>query len=152
MASEGRRNSTHESYVRRDAAAARETQIERLHPVEHPSRSKLLTLVASSRLLRCRRRRAKSKIPPFRIATGCHKNSPVEHLHTEAKFPLVKDHLEMLLSQHLASALRPTHPSHAIATAPHGPCSMKETPGHKCEAAVAPYLSNGVIDSAEYRS
>ena len=62
------------------------------------------------------------------------------------------DHLEMLSSQHLASALRPTHPSHAVVTAPHGPRSMKETLGHKCEASVAPYLSNGVIDPAEYRS
>ena len=152
MASEGQERRCLLQRSRCSAAASLETQIERLHPGERPPRSKLPTLVASSRLLRCRRQRAKSKIPPFRIATGCHKNSPVEHLHTEAKFPLVKDHLEMLLSQHLASALRPTHPSHAIVTAPHGPRSMKETPGHKCEAAVAPYLSNGVIDSAEYRS
>ena len=87
----------------------------------------------------------------LRIATGCHKSSTVEHLHMEAKFPLVEDHLLILSSQHLASALRPTHPSHAVVTAPHGPRNMKETLGHKCEASVAPYLSNGVIDPADYR-
>ena len=88
----------------------------------------------------------------LRIATGCHKSSTVEHLHTEAKYPLVKDHLEMLSSQHIASALRPTHPSHTVVTAPHGPRSMKETLGHKCENAVAPYLTNGIVDPSKCRS
>ena len=41
----------------------------------------------------------------LRIATGCVKMTPVDHLHTESKVLKVDEHLKMLCSQHLATCL-----------------------------------------------
>ena len=69
----------------------------------------------------------------------------------EAGVMPVADHLDMLSAQYLASALRPSHPSHAVVTAPSGPRSMKATLQSKHQATVAPYLRNGVIEPATYK-
>ena len=58
----------------------------------------------------------------------------------------------MLSEQSLVSALRPNHPSHATVTAPVGPRHMKNTLSSKHLNSVAPRLSNGITDPAEYRS
>ena len=89
----------------------------------------------------------------LRIATGCHTASTVSHLHQEAKFAPVGDHLNMLAKQHLASCLRPSHPSHAVVKAPSGPRSMKETLKSKFLPALQPHLDNdGNIDPANYNN
>ena len=64
---------------------------------------------------------------------------------------MVRDHLGMLSSQHLASALRPLHPSHVVVMAPCGSRAMKETLGSRRGDSVAPYFSNGTINAAAYR-
>ena len=38
----------------------------------------------------------------LRIATGCHKMSSIDHLHTEAEMLKVKEHSELLSAQYLA--------------------------------------------------
>jgi hypothetical protein len=63
----------------------------------------------------------------LRTVTGCHMKTPIVHLHTECKELKVKDHLDLLSTQFLASAMRPSHTSHSVVTAPAGPCRMKET-------------------------
>ena len=88
----------------------------------------------------------------LRIATGCYSNTTVEDLHLEAKVPLVADHLEMLGAQYLASSLRPSHPSHAIVTAPNGNRDMKKTLYQKHITTVEPFLSNGVLDPLNYKA
>ena len=52
----------------------------------------------------------------LRIATGCHKMSSIEHLHTEAKMLKVKEHSELLSTQYLARCLEPGNVCHPITT------------------------------------
>ena len=61
----------------------------------------------------------------LRIATGCVKMTPIDHLHTEAKVLKVDEHLKLLCSQHLATCLQPNHVSLPIVTADSGPRRMK---------------------------
>ena len=85
------------------------------------------------------------------MATGCHTASSISHLHQEAKFAPVSDHLDMLSKQHLVSCLRPSHPSNAVVKAPSGPRSMKHTLQSKFLPALTPHLNNdGDIESANY--
>ena len=53
--------------------------------------------------------------------------------------------------QQLASTMRPTHPLHAVVSAPRSPRAMKETLGSCRGASIAPHLSNGTVDPAGYR-
>ena len=63
----------------------------------------------------------------LRIATGCHSRASQGHLHTETKVLPIEDSLNLLCRQYLVSALCPSHPSHAIVTAPSGRRPMKNT-------------------------
>ena len=49
----------------------------------------------------------KSNTHRMRIATGCHKMSSIDHLHTEAEMLKVREHLELLSAQYLARCLEP---------------------------------------------
>ena len=63
----------------------------------------------------------------LRIATGCVRMTPVDHLHTEAKILKVDEHLKMLCSQFLATCLQPNHASFPIVTADSGPRRKKQS-------------------------
>jgi hypothetical protein len=63
----------------------------------------------------------------------------------------VKDHLELLCSQYLASAMRPSHPSHEVVTAPPGSCRMKETLHSECFKQVKPHLTDGLMLEINYK-
>ena len=56
----------------------------------------------------------------------------------------------MTATQHLASALRPTHPSHAEATAPKGPRNMKETLSSAFISHLEPHLTDNVLPPGAY--
>ncbi|MEL6803865.1 MAG: reverse transcriptase domain-containing protein, partial [Bacteroidota bacterium] len=56
----------------------------------------------------------------LRIATGCVKMTPIDHLHTEAKTLKVEEHLNLLCSQFLATCMQPDHASFPIVTADSG--------------------------------
>ena len=88
----------------------------------------------------------------LRIATGCHVASSVSHLHQEAQFAFVGNHLNMLCLQLLASASRPTHPSNAIVSIPSGPCSMKKTLQSAFQSQLDPHLADGPVDQGNYNS
>ena len=64
----------------------------------------------------------------------------------------VAEHLGMLSAQFLASALRPSHPSNAIVTAPSGPRKMKHTLYTKHIDRVSPFLTNGATDPTTYNT
>ena len=81
----------------------------------------------------------------LRIATGCHMMSKIDHLHTEARILKVKEHLEMLCAQFLASCLHPLHPSYPIVTADSGPRRKKETLQTRCLPDVAGFMHGGVV-------
>ena len=87
----------------------------------------------------------------LRIAIGCHRKSPIQHLHQEAKLMRVGPHNDMLCAQFLASAMRPHHPSFAIVQQPLGPRVMKHTLSSKFGDKVAPLLQNGIIPQSHYR-
>ena len=52
----------------------------------------------------------------LRIATGCHKMSSIDHLHTEAEMLKVREHSELLSAQYLAKRLEPGNVCHSITT------------------------------------
>ena len=62
-----------------------------------------------------------------RIATGCHKMSSVDHLHTEAEMLKVREHSELLSAQYLARCLEPGNVCHPITTRAAPERRMKET-------------------------
>ena len=63
----------------------------------------------------------------LRIATGCHRMTSIDHLHVEAEIMTVREHLNMLCSQFLATCLQESHPSFPIVTADSGPRTVKQT-------------------------
>ena len=81
----------------------------------------------------------------LRIATGCIKMTPIQHLHTESKILHVKGHLNMLCTQFLATCLQPEHPSFASVTCDSGPRRMKETLQSAYTGRLYRYLSDGRI-------
>ena len=63
----------------------------------------------------------------LRIATGCHKMSSIDHLHTEAEMLRVKEHSELRSAQYLARCLEPGNVCHPITTRAIPERQMKET-------------------------
>ena len=63
----------------------------------------------------------------LRIATGCHKMSSIDHLHTEAEMLKVRKHSELLSAQYLARCLEPGNVCHHITTRAIPERQMKET-------------------------
>ena len=63
----------------------------------------------------------------LRIATGCHKMSSIDHLHTEEEMLKVKEHSELLSAQYLARCLEPGNVCHPITTRGTPERQMKET-------------------------
>ena len=63
----------------------------------------------------------------LRIATGCHKMSSIDHLHTEAEMMKVREHSELLSPQYLARCLEPGNVCRPITTWAIPERQMKET-------------------------
>ena len=61
------------------------------------------------------------------IATGCHKISSIDHLHTEAEMLKVKEHSELLFAQYLTRCMEPGNVWHPITTRAIPERQMKET-------------------------
>ena len=62
-----------------------------------------------------------------RIATGCHKMSSIDHLHTETEMLKVKEHSELLSAQYLARCPEPGNVCHPITTRAIPERQIKET-------------------------
>ena len=78
----------------------------------------------------------------LRIATGCHKISSIDHLHTEAKMLKVKEHSELLSAQYLARCLEPGNVCHPITTRATPERQMKETLYTRHRNTVEPMMVN----------
>ena len=87
----------------------------------------------------------------LRIATGCLKMSPIQHLHSETKVLPVQEHLSLICTQFLARALQPTHPSHPHVVSPPGPRNMKDTLQSLFLPQVQPHLVEGILPPNSYR-
>ena len=87
----------------------------------------------------------------LRIATGCHSNASVSHLHHESKVTLVKEHLQMLSAQMLVKCNRISHPSNALVNEPSGPRRMKQTLSTKHFDEISQFLTNGVIELDDFK-
>ena len=68
-----------------------------------------------------------TKNEALRIATGCHKMSSIDNLHTEAEILKVREHSELLSAQYLARCLEPGNVCHSITTMATPERQMKET-------------------------
>ena len=85
----------------------------------------------------------------LRVATGSLMMSSIDHLHMEAEILTVKEHLDMLCSQALATCLQAGHPSFPVVTADSGPRNKKHTLQSRFNAKVAPYISqDGTVGDA----
>merc|ERR1719376_1136123 len=82
----------------------------------------------------------------LRIATGCVRMTPVDHLHVEAKVLKVDEHLKMLCSQYLASSLQPDHASFSVVTADSGPRRKKATLQRSFADQVSHLLVDGCVE------
>ena len=78
----------------------------------------------------------------LRIITGSHKMPSIDHLHSETKMLLVKDHLNLLSAQYLVHCLDTENVCHHITTMDHPPREMKETLFTRHNQTVVPLLSN----------
>ena len=65
----------------------------------------------------------------LRIATGCTKTTPINHLHRETKVLPIKDHLNMRGTQYYAAAIaNPQHPNHYMSEPYSAPRRVKRSP------------------------
>ena len=64
---------------------------------------------------------------------------------------MVDEHLRLLASQYLASAMRETHPMFVEVTNPSGPRHLKESLQSAHYKDVAPYLEDGVVLPGHYK-
>ena len=81
----------------------------------------------------------------LRIATGCVRMTPMDHLNTEAKVLKVEEHLKMLCSQFLATCLQPHHASFPIVTVDSGPWRKKKSLQSGFSDQVSDLLVDGCI-------
>ena len=84
----------------------------------------------------------------LRIATGSLRMASHDHLHSETQVLPVHNHLSLLCSQFLLSALRPTHPSYEVVSSRPGPRARrkKETLQSLFLPSVSHLLSGGPTD------
>ena len=66
--------------------------------------------------------------------------SSIDHLHVEAEILTVKEHLDMLCSQALATYLQAGHPSFPVVTADSGPRNKKHTLQSRFNARVGRHI------------
>ena len=78
----------------------------------------------------------------LRIATGCHKMSSIDHLHTKAEMQKVKERSELLSAQYLARCLEPGNVCHPISTRTTPERQMKETLYTRHRNTVEPMMVN----------
>ena len=78
----------------------------------------------------------------LRIATGCHKMSSIDHLHTEAEMLKVKQYSELLSTQYLARFLDPGNVCHPITTRSTPERQTKETIYTRHRNTVEPMMVN----------
>ena len=63
----------------------------------------------------------------LRIATGCVKKTPIQHLHNETKIMPIKEHCEMISKQFLLATQRENHPNYKDLSTPAYERPMKGT-------------------------
>ena len=86
----------------------------------------------------------------MRLISGCHKMASMNHLHSETKLLPVRDHLEMLSAQYLASASRPDHPANEPVRRPARRREKKRTLQSRFKDDIAPHLVNGNIPNGAF--
>ena len=88
----------------------------------------------------------------LRVATGCHRMAPINHLHREALMLPVDDTLQLLCKQYLASALVPEHPCHATVTSDSGPRSIRHTLQSRFLPSIQQFLVYNTIPADSRRN
>ena len=63
----------------------------------------------------------------LRTITGCHRITPILHLHQECQSLTIKDHNHLLTDQYLLSCHDPLHVSHSLSRPPNPPRQMKHS-------------------------
>ena len=81
----------------------------------------------------------------LRVVTGSPLAASMEHLHHETMTLPVDDHLQLLSTQFLVTALHQSHPSFDVVSSQSGPRPVRQTLTSKHLQAVAPFLRGGAI-------
>ena len=87
----------------------------------------------------------------LRIATGCVKKTPIEHLHNETKIMPVKEHNEMLSKQFLLSTQKPSHPNNKEISIQKPPRIMSDTLQTKYGREIKEMLPENGIDETNHK-
>jgi len=74
------------------------------------------------------------------------------HLHAETAVLPIRESLTLRCCQFLASALRPSHPSHSTVTSDSGPRPMKHTLQSRFGPLISHLTAGGTVDPANYSS
>ena len=90
------------------------TQESDIEPVELPFQLLRPNMVSQFLLHQHSQIEDNPKRRPIHIATGSPMMASVDHLHMEVEMLTVREHLEMLCCQFLATCLQPSHPSYPI--------------------------------------
>ena len=90
----------------------------------------------------------------LRVICGSHKMADQGHLHAETKTLPIREELDLLCKQYLASSLRTTHPCHQQVTSEPGPRADRRvgTLRSRFLPAVQPFLTDGITPPSEYRT
>ena len=87
----------------------------------------------------------------MRIANGCPLRTLSDHLNAETKLLSIVKIMENVCAQYLASALRPTHPSHTLVAQPSGTRNQRDTLQSKLLPKISAYLTKNLTQIDEYQ-
>ena len=89
----------------------------------------------------------------LRVICGSHKMANLHHLHAETKTLPVREELDLLCKQYLASSLRTAHPSHQQVISEPGPRADRRvgTLRSKFLPSIQHLLTNGITPPSDYK-
>jgi hypothetical protein len=87
----------------------------------------------------------------LRIATGCHRMTDVDHLHTETKVLPLREHATMLSQQYLISCHQQNHPCNDIVSAPAPPRHMKQSLVSAFGNKIKKYIPHRFLSPLEHK-
>lgn len=83
----------------------------------------------------------------LRVATGCHRMSPIEHLHNETKVLPVREHNIMIIKQYSLSTFSAEHPCNKFIEPEKPPRNLKKNIYRSYPLELQPLIPNNNFDA-----